>query len=152
MTNVRMGIDPDLVKSGVCLIKHEIGKQQEIVDLKNLEFYDLLEVLKCGKKLYEEHNDKVKSFTVFLEAGWLNKKSNYHNAFNKEIAGRIGKNVGENHAVGKLIEQFCKREDIDCRLIKPTTKKWDAKIFKKITKWQGRTNSEMRDAVRAAWL
>lgn len=150
--HVRIGIDPDLVKSGACLIKQEIFEEQKVTDLKNLEFFDLIAMLDHAKKFADENKDKVKSLTVFLEAGWLNKKSNYHSAFNKEIAGRIGKNVGENHAIGKLIEQYCKRENIDYKLVKPTSKKWDAQLFKKITKWDKRTNSEQRDAVRAAWL
>ena len=144
---VRIGIDPDLKKSGVAIIYIEPFKTQAIQTLENLEFFKLLKLLKTTIDTHTFQN-----VTVFVEAGWLNKKSNYHSAFNKEIAGRIGKNVGENHAVGKLIEEYCIHNQITYKLVKPTTKKWDAKLFKQITKWDGRTNAETRDAVRTAWL
>jgi hypothetical protein len=144
--SVRIGIDPDLVKSGVAMVYQKPGIPQYLHDTSTLSFFDLIEY-------FEKHNDKMlrEEICVMLEAGWLNKISNYHKSASKSIAGRIGKNVGENHAVGKLIEEYLKRNNINYKLVKPSTKKWDAKLFKQITKWEGRTNSEMRDATRAAW-
>ncbi len=144
---LRIGIDPDLDKSGYCLIESEPFGKQRITVLSTLPFWELIETI-----------EKVNRFTttdetlmVFIEAGWLNKVSNYHGAVNKSVAGRIGKNVGENHAVGKLLEQYCKACNITYKLVKPESKKWDAELFKKITGWSNRTNQEHRDAVRTAW-
>ena len=141
----RIGIDPDLKKSGVALISNKPFQCQKVVLVSTLSFFETIDYIRASK-------EKFDNLIVMIEAGWLNKKSNYHNAFNKEIAGRIGKNVGENHAIGKLLEEFCQIHNIEYKLIKPNTKKWDAKLFKQITKWEGRTNAEMRDAVRSAWL
>lgn len=149
MQQKRIGIDPDLKKSGFAMIDVIPFVAPEVSVVDTMDFFELIEVLNVQKKYCL---DKGIKYIVFIEAGWLNKKSNYHVAFNKEIAGRIGKNVGENHAVGKLLEEYCIREKIDYKLVRPTTKKWDAELFKKITKYDKRTNSEMRDAVRAAWL
>ena len=149
MQQKRIGIDPDLKKSGFAMIDIIPFVATEISVVDTMDFFELIEVLNIQKKYCL---DKGIKYIVFIEAGWLNKKSNYHAAFNKEIAGRIGKNVGENHAVGKLLEEYCIREKIDYKLVRPTTKKWDAELFKKITKYNKRTNGEMRDAVRAAWL
>lgn len=144
---LRIGIDPDLDKSGYCLIESEPFGKQRITVLSTFPFWELIETI-----------EKVNRFTatdetlmVFIEAGWLNKVSNYHGAVNKSVAGRIGKNVGENHAVGKLLEQYCKACNIPYKLVKPESKKWDAELFKKITGWKNRTNQEHRDAVRTAW-
>jgi len=149
MQQKRIGIDPDLKKSGFAMIDVIPFVAPAVSVVCTMDFFELIEVLTIQKNFCLNKGIK---YIIFIEAGWLNKKSNYHAAFNKEIAGRIGKNVGENHAVGKLLEEYCIREKIDYKLVRPTTKKWDAELFKKITKYNKRTNSEMRDAVRAAWL
>lgn len=141
---IRIGIDPDIDKSGYCLIESAPFGKKNIVKLETLSFWDLITEIDTV-----HHSDS--SLLVCIEAGWLNKISNYHAAGNVAIAGRIGKNVGENHAVGKLIEQFCKKAYIPYKLIKPESKKWNADLFKKITGYDNRTNQEHRDAVRAAW-
>ena len=143
-TKYRIGIDPDLTKSGVAIISHAPFQKQKIEELLNCRFFEVLSKI--------EEFTKKGEVRVMLEAGWLNKKSNYHSAPNQEVAGRIGKNVGENHAVGKLIEEWCMVNQVPYSLIKPTNKKWDSKLFKMITNWDKRTNAEQRDAVRAAWL
>jgi hypothetical protein len=149
--NYRLGVDPDLEKSGFAALRFEPFKKPQIIQLDNKSFFDLIYLIKSVHEIYKEETKDV-DFIVCIEAGWLNKVSNYHNAFNKSIAAKIGKNVGENHAVGKLLELFCKENNIKYKLIKPTTSKWDARQFKMITGYSKRTNSEQRDAVRAAWL
>jgi hypothetical protein len=62
----------------------------------------------------------------------------------------ISKKVGRNHQVGMLIGELCERNGIDYEIMKPLKlvkgKKMDAKTFKLITKYEGRTNPETRDA------
>lgn len=146
---IRIGIDPDIDKSGVAMVIRSPFGKQRVTILKTLSFFELT------AWIIRKHNGAIEmkdDFIVCIEAGWLNKISNYHGAVNKSVAGRIGKNVGENAAVGKLVELWCKENKVPYRLIKPCSSKWDANLFKKITGYTGRTNSEMRDAVRAAWL
>ncbi len=149
---LRIGIDPDLSKSGVAVIKHNRFNKQEVVALSTAPFFTVLNAMKSFSEIYGAE--------IVLEAGWLNKKSNYHVANKKGVAysavisGRIGKNVGENHAVGKLMEEWCVINKIAHKLYVPKrgSKKWDAKLFKQITKFDARTSSETRDATRAAWI
>jgi len=150
MINYRIGIDGDVDKSGFAVIRIEPFKKSQIVQLITLDLFDLCYMLKSLHEIYKEA-DKVE-YMVFIEAGWLNNSVNHHTSANKFIAGKIGSSVGANLEIGKQIEKFCKKNDIKYRLYKPTSSKWDAKRFKMITGWDGRTNSEMRDAVRAAWL
>ena len=128
VTHYRIGIDPDLKRSGYCLIEI-IGGRQKLRKLCTMPFWELIEEI-AAVNTYRNADTKL---TVYLEAGWLNKTSNYHNAFNKSVAGKIGKNVGENHCVGKLIEEWCRRYEVSVVLYHPKGSKWDAKLFKSIT-------------------
>lgn len=143
----RIGIDPDLKASGYALVENKPFEKQKIIAVSNPSFWVLCELIK-----HWHINKGEATLIVCIEAGWLNKKSNYHGAFNKEIAARIGKNVGENHAVGKLLEEYCQFNQIPYKLIRPTTEKWDSRKFKMITGYEKRTNQEIRDAVKIAWL
>lgn len=136
MGNICIGIDPDLIKSGVAAWN---GK--EFVTLKTMRFFELTLYLEWQKN----ENENV---TVYIEGGWLNEKSNFHSAQGARVREIIAKNVGENHAVGKLLVEYCELEMITHHIIRPTQKKWDAEVFKKITGVEIRTNSEMRDAAR----
>jgi hypothetical protein len=150
MVNYRIGIDGDVDKSGFAVIRIEPFKKPQIIQLTTLDLFDLCENLRALNEVYKEAT-KVE-FMVFIEAGWLNNSVNHHTSQNKFVAGKIGSSVGANLEIGKQIEKFCKKYNIQYRLYKPTTTKWDAKKFKMITGYEQRTNSEQRDAVRAAWL
>lgn len=149
MVKVRIGIDPDIEKSGYAEIRNK-----QVVILDNLDLFDLTT---CLSAMFHEYGT---SLMVHIEAGWLNKKTMFHFTkdknnrkveYGKSVTAKISMSTGQNHAIGKLIEQYCVKNFIPYRLFKPTGKKWDAKLFKQITGYEGRTNPEMRDAVRAAW-
>lgn len=127
-----IGIDPDLEKSGVAVIDGSL-------QLFNLTFPELME-------LFSENKDKIKK--VVIEAGWLNKKSNFHARYgqSKNAGERIAKNVGENHATGKLIAQMAEYYGFKVLLVRPTCKKLNAEEFNRLTGWTGRSNQETRDA------
>ena len=124
-----LGIDPDLVSSGVALSDN--GK---LTMLCNMAFFTL--------------TDFVKDFegTVVIECGYLNAKSNYHAAWSKGQSDRISKNVGEIHAIAKLLVELCKKEGKEDIAVRPTKSKVNAAYFKQVTGWEGRTNQEQRDA------
>jgi len=127
-----VGIDCDIDKSGIATLSDK-GLQ-----LNNLAFVYVMDFIKL-------HKDDITC--VYLEAGWLNKKSNWHGyAYNMNVASRIGKNVGQNHATGIILEQCIKHEGVKVVLVKPTKAKLDAQQFAKLTGYRGRTNSENRDA------
>jgi hypothetical protein len=129
-----IGIDPDLDKSGLCIYdRYATDKMQLLM----ASFFDVLDII--------QEQNKVRRVITRIEAGWLNKKSNWHGG-NTSIAQKIAKNVGENHATGKLIEQFCKRNNYQYQLAVPKKSKVDAAMFKKLTGYDKRTNQELRDA------
>jgi|SRR5882757_506226 len=142
MGKICIGIDPDLIKSGVATWN---GK--EFIQLGIMRFFELIDYLEFKKMeaLMEGNEPDVK---IYIEGGWLNVKSNFHKAQGASVREVIAKRVGENHAVGKLLVEYCELEMIPHHVIRPTQKKWDADVFKKITGVQSRTNPEIRDAAR----
>ncbi|MDC5219195.1 hypothetical protein OHW53_11595 [Acinetobacter baumannii] len=133
-----IGIDPDLDKSGVAVLK------DGLLRLDNMRFYDLTQY-------FEVNKDQIKK--VVIEAGWLNKKSNLHGRIgqSKRAGERIAKNVGENHATGKLLVEMAESLGLTVVLVKPTKSKKNSEEFNRITGWQGRTNQEQRDAGMLIW-
>ena len=133
-----IGIDPDLEKSGVAVLK------DGSLRLDNMRFYNLTQYLKVNK-------DQIKK--VVIEAGWMNKKSNLHSRIgqSKRAGERIAKNVGENHATGKLLVEMAESLGLAVVLVRPTKTKKNSEEFNRITGWQGRTNQEQRDAGMLIW-
>ena len=140
---IKVGIDPDLTKSGVCVIKQMPFEKKEVLHLTTLPFFSTIELIKelaVGNEVM-----------VVIEAGWLNNKSNFHGNYSANVSARIGKNVGENHAAGKLLAEAMEFYKIPYKLVRPTTEKWNAEFFKKVTKLERRTNAEERDALKLIW-
>lgn len=129
-----IGIDPDLTKSGIACLHCDTKR----IEYSTLNFVDTLKFIRMNQPIIKR---------VYIEAGWFNKKSSYHGSPNMSTAARIGKNVGENHATGKLLAQAIEAENIKVILVKPTKKKLNAEQFKALTGIQTRTNQEHRDAV-----
>lgn len=134
MSKIYIGIDPDLIKSGVAFW----FKDQKHLELKLMTTTQIILELKFMADLSSD-------FEVILEAGWLNKKSNFRQTQNKAVGERIAKNVGENHATGKIIEQACQELEITYRLVRPTKTKVNKTYFFNLT-GQKVASSELRDA------
>lgn len=127
-----IGIDPDVDKSGIAIWDSSTAS---FTAIETQNFFDVLETLLQNKDAF-----------VRIEAGWLNKKSNFHLAKSKGISDAISRKVGENHMIGKLFENFCVRNGIKHSLSRPTKKKYDKIAFTKTTGYKGRTNQDSRDA------
>jgi hypothetical protein len=102
---------------------------------------------------------------VVIEAGWLNPVANYRKSYINRITGKqtyhsdrvkekMAGDTGENHAVGKLLAEYCEEIGMPLKLFRPNPKtpKWNHIRLKMITGYSRRTNQEERDAVRAAWI
>ena len=76
-----IGIDPDVDKSGFA--SWDIDRT-EFTAIENYSFFDLLDILTMLKKYIQ---------VVRIEAGWLNKKSNFHPAQGPRMREKIAKNV-----------------------------------------------------------
>jgi hypothetical protein len=131
ITTIYIGIDPDITASGVAVY----DKEDNSLELRTLSFWELI----------EEIESYLVPIHIVIEAGHLIKKSNWHGAANTYTAARIGKNVGSNHQIGKLIQEYCEKHNISHELIKPLGKV-NQEIFNGIWERKGRTNQEVRDA------
>ena len=149
-TDIIIGIDCDVTKSGVAYLDTATRR----LEVSALTFPKLIDYLKFVKQKSDESGQSV---VVAVEAGWLNKISNYHTAASRG-GQRISKDVGANHEVGKKIIEMCKHYGLEVVEQKPLKKCWKGKE-RKITHEEiayftgltGTTNQEMRDAALICW-
>lgn len=129
-----MGIDPDTDKSGIALWD---AQEKKLIDCRSVHFYEVLHLLDVIK---DQHG------IAHIEAGWLNRKSNFHAAQGANIREKIAKNVGACETISKLLVQYCELKNIRYRTVRPSrTKEQNNFIFKQAN-WQGRVNQDARDA------
>jgi hypothetical protein len=141
MTHITIGIDPDIDKCGVALYSKQGG-----ITLNMLHLWEVFDVIRA---IHADGNLRY----VCIEAGHKEKKSNWHAAKNTNIAQAIGRSVGLNNAIGRVLEDFCVALGIEHRLAPVAGySKVDAKMFKATTGYQGRTNPETRAAGMIAFV
>lgn len=151
MKKLIIGIDPDVEKSGVAILRQE--KQLELTNLSLFELRDFL--------ISEKENIHI----VKVEAGHKVKIANFHGSKNSRTAAAIGRNVGANNEVGKKIVEMCQHYGLPVKEVWPFRKIWrgrDGKIthaelkaqlkFYGIDRAPGTTNQEERDAVMICLL
>ncbi len=144
MTEMVIGIDPDLKENGVGIVS-----SGQLVDMQALDFFKL-------QTFIQEQHAKGAHFAV--ENVSVNKprfmralKAGSYNAQNDKIS----QNVGMVKAVQVLIVQFLDLIGASYTLVKPlggTAKaaKKDAKLFNRMTGWTGRSSADKRDAAMLA--
>lgn len=148
-----IAIDPDLTASGVAILDVDerrftfTGSKSfaDLVDLFNDEFSPL--------------ND-TQPAKVFIEAGWMETKSNFRHKWNGARAERIAHDVGQNHATGKLLAEMARHIGFDVDLVHPLRKGWhgtDGKITHDelmafTHAGMKHTNQDQRDAMLLAWV
>lgn len=137
--HIHIGIDPDVEKSGIAVWDSEL-KQFDFI--QRLTFWQIIDVIDAYSEPIE----------VVIEAGWLSKKSNWHGNTkqSKQVGETIAKNVGRNHQIGILLEQYCKLSNIRCLLMPPRGKVIES-TFVNLTKWDSKTNQDERDAAMLVW-
>lgn len=126
-----VGIDPDSSKSGVAI--YSISAK-EYTYLHTLPFFEVI------NKLAAQNAHAL----VLIEASWLLKGSWYPGG--AAIAAKIGRSVGANHQVGRLLAEYCAFTNIPHELVIPTETKVKAGKFAAYTGYTGTTNPETRDA------
>ena len=113
-----IGIDPDVEKSGCCVIYPNKEMQ-----LYTLQFPLLLEKILNIFSLNE--------VIVIVEAGWLNSKSDFSLFAGGRkmipisealIATKKAKNTGSNHAVGRLLIEMLQYHKVEVKEMKPLSK------------------------------
>jgi len=136
-----IGIDPDREKSGIAVF----SLKTKSMEIYSYSFFQLFDVIRAASETIS---------LIRIEAGWLNKKSNFHNkpGQSKEVGERIANDVGANAESGRKIAEMCEYLNIPYELVKPLgTKSIDSTLFKKITGYKKRTNQDQRDAAMLVW-
>ncbi|MEY8205439.1 MAG: hypothetical protein RPR40_10225 [Bermanella sp.] len=141
MSGLVIGIDPDLDKSGVAIVKGE-----NVIELHALTFPELL----AFAQRYKDHA------TFILENVEYDKATYFRSGTNAAMMRKIAQNVGQ--VKGTARQLFNCLEHMGCNVIKvkpltgPVKKraKKDAKYFNKITGWAGGSNEDKRDAALLA--
>lgn len=133
-----VGIDPDLVKSGVAVVKDGV-----LTDLKNLNFSELRGFIKA-------HPQAV----FVLEDVEINKPV-FDRKVNAQANLRIAQNVGMVKGVARLIAEYLTEQDCLFTMMRPLTghakhAKKNADYFRLLTGWEGRSNEDNRDAAMLA--
>jgi hypothetical protein len=135
-----IGIDPDLVKSGVAEVVNG-----EIVNLHALAFPQLIEFA----KLQYKNNEQIEFIVEEVEA---DKATYKRKDTNQNQMLKIAQNVGQVKGVKRVLVECLQHEGIPVRLVKPLKgiykkkAKADAKFFNQLTGWTGSSNEDKRDA------
>ena len=138
MSQLVIGIDPDLQASGVALVREGV-----IVGLNNLRFFDLIEFINANRQA---------SFVVEdVEAN----KPTFNRHLRAKANARVSQNVGQVKAVARLITEYLESRGLDYIKVKPLMgqvkiAKKDAAYFNRLTGWENRSNEDNRDAALLA--
>jgi hypothetical protein len=109
---ILIGIDPDVDRSGIAVWN---TTESRLSGIEAIPFWDLVTILANRKLECSKDNYKI-----VIEAGWLNKKANWHSkGMGEGVSSRIGSYIGANHQVGKLIEQYCIKYELPYELAAP---------------------------------
>lgn len=108
-----IAIDPDVTKSGVAVMDIVSRK----IDTLSLSFPELMDYLFSIPMI------EMETTVIAVEAGWLNKKSNFHGYYGSR-GERIAKDVGANLETGKKIVEMCEHKGLPVSLVKPLKKRW----------------------------
>lgn len=147
-----IGIDPDVDQSGVASVNKATGARE----LFTAGFWDVVGFI-------NQFRDHIR--VVVIEAGYLNPKSNFRDREQisdamksdnpvaalksaKRTGEKIAEKVGRNHQIGKLLVEYCERENIPFMAIQPIGHKITSpRLFKQMygitTK---KADQEIRDA------
>lgn len=134
-----IGIDPDLVKSGVA-----VTVDGQIITLDAMRFFDLCRFIDEHKHQCVFHLENVES-----------SRAVYQRNVNQSGMRKIAQNVGQVKAVCRLLVEYLDGAGANYKLIKPLVghvkkAKNDAEFFNRLTGWEGRSNEDKRDAALLA--
>lgn len=116
------------------------SQERKFVEMGTSNFWELIKEMDTHR-----HNTQF-----VIEDPNLNKPifmERHANSSGREVL-KIAQNVGSNKREASLIIEYCKREKLNHVVVQPTTSKWTADYFKKLSKWQGRTSQHARDAAK----
>lgn len=109
---VHVGVDPDIYKSGVAIIKD--GE----IETRSVTFYDFIFNFISMLQAIKNSGREV---IVYVEGSWLIKQT-YKRHFinnNSNVIKRIVYNVGMNHAIGLKMCEILEKEKIQTKIVDP---------------------------------
>ena len=139
MKTIYIGIDPDLVKSGLAVVI-----KGEVIDLQSLSIVELITFI--NRSL----NDISNEYIFAVENVEAKRATFARRGMNPAQMQKIAQNVGQVKAVARLIVEIITAYTGKPPIMVPAginraTKK-DAKQFNVVTGWNGRSNEDTRDA------
>lgn len=148
---ILIGIDADVEKSGVAILTKDSLFPNGRLLIEKKSFFKLFDFLLAISNQRDKYCEMC-SLKVYLEAGWLNTKSNWHvSGKGENVSARIGTKVGANHQVGKLIVEMCEYLGLEYQLSQPKTSKMGIRQFRKLTKYEGKLDQDGVDAALLVW-
>lgn len=147
LTEIYIGIDPDVDLNGVAVVNKKSGA----CEVYALGFCALMDWLAQWVG--------VQGVEIIVEAGWLNDSVWHLQRKGLQWAASVGRGVGRNHQTGILIADMAEHMGLSVTRQRPLRKCWkghDGKItheeIKYFTGIKTRTNQETRDALLLAWV
>ena len=147
------GVDPDVDKSGLAIWSRP---EKRWIAIKTLPFAEMQETIT------NYGSDEIE---IAVEAGWKNKgmykhhKANLPPEFDKwHDEARLGYmfqrgvDVGRNHSVGETLAHYLTANGFQVLEWQPRIAKWNAADLLQYTGLAIRSNPEIRDAIRAAFM
>lgn len=138
-----VGIDPDLVKSGVALVENGV-----LTKLDALPFHDLI--------TWFARDVRDRGALVIVEDVETDSTTYHRGGTNSKGHAKIAQNVGMVKGVKRVLVECLLAEGVNVVQVKPlrgpvkNRAKDDAAYFNKVTGWSGRTNEDKRDAAMLA--
>ena len=132
-----IGIDPG-VNMGVAI--YENGNLIDLLTVEPLGLVDIINAYAAHPLFIAFEDSRLQSHV------WLPSQS-------KGVAANIARKVGMVDAWCYMIERLCENYNIAYMRVSPKAKggKVDAELFKKVTRWDKRSNQHERDAAMVAW-
>lgn len=144
LTKTIIGIDPDLVKSGVAMVQNGTIQGMTSMDFwqlcKHIDecvalgFVFVLEDVEANNFTYARHSKKYKP----------------------KVVQKIMQNVGQVKAISRLIQQYLEGAGAEYYMVKPLVARYmkdckkDSAKFNARFGWSGRSNEDQRDAAMLA--
>lgn len=139
---IHIGIDPDIEKPGVAIIKD--GQYTAVSSLTMPDLFDLIAECKgesCVTFYVEDVN--TDSATYYRHRPSAVSKQSVQN----KISQHVGMCMGAAKTICHVIEHYgCNLVMVKPKARAHKTAKHEADYFQRITGWQGRTNQDSRDA------
>ena len=132
-----IGIDPG-VNMGVAI--YEDGNLIDLLTVEPLGLVDIINAYAAHPLFIAFEDSRLQSHV------WLPSQT-------KGVAANIARKVGMVDAWCYMIERLCESYDVAYMRVSPKAKgmKVDAELFKKLTRWDKRSNQHERDAAMVAW-